>query len=163
MTRMTRTFARLALAVALAAGAGLATGTAALADAPSERAASVVDGKKKQKKPTIKVAKTDLGRILVTTKGNTLYVFDPDGTDTVAPKCVDACADAWPAYAPDRKPKVGKGLDQSLAGIGGGGQATYNSRLLYEFSGDAEPGDTAGQGVGGVWHVVGADGEPITS
>jgi predicted lipoprotein with Yx(FWY)xxD motif len=161
---MTRTFARVALSAVLATGVGLAVGAPAFASSSSEHAASAPEGKKKKtKKPTIKVAKTDLGKILVTTKGNTLYIYDPDGTDTVSPKCVDACADAWPAYAPSRKPKVGKGLDASLAGIGGGGQATYNSRLLYEFSGDTAAGDTNGQDVGGVWHVVGADGEPITS
>jgi len=160
---MTRTLARVALSAVLTTGVGLAVGAPASASSSSEQAVSAPEGKKKKaKKPTIKVAKTDLGKILVTTKGNTLYVFDPDGTDTVSPKCVDACADAWPAYAPSRKPKV-KGLDKSLAGVGGGGQATYNSRLLYEFSGDTAAGDTNGQDVGGVWHVVGADGEPITS
>ena len=160
---MTRTFARVALCAVLATGVGLAVGASASASSSSEHAFSAPEGTKKAKKPTIKVAKTDLGKILVTTKGNTLYVFDPDGTDTVAAKCIDACADAWPAYAPNRKPGVGKGLQASLAGIGGGGQATYNSRLLYEFSGDTAAGDTNGQDVGGVWHVVGADGEPITS
>jgi len=159
---MTRTFTRVALSAVLATGVGLALVGPASASSSSDAATSVVDGKK-AKKPTIKIANTDLGKILVTTKGNTLYIFDPDGTDTVASKCIDACADAWPAYAPTGKPKVGKGLDKSLAGIGGGGQATYNSRLLYQFSGDTAAGDTNGQGVGGVWHVVGADGEPITS
>jgi predicted lipoprotein with Yx(FWY)xxD motif len=158
---MTRSFARVALSALFAAGVGLAVGAPAFASAPSEHAASATAAKKK--KPTIKVVKTDLGKILVTTKGNTLYAFDPDGTDTVSPKCIDACADAWPAYAPSKKPKVGKGLKQSLAGIGGGGQAVYNSHLLYEFSGDTAAGETNGQGVGGVWHVVGANGEPITS
>jgi predicted lipoprotein with Yx(FWY)xxD motif len=140
-------------------GVGLAIEAPATAAAKDDAVATAPA--KKKKKPTVKVAKTDLGKILVTTKGETLYVFDPDGTDTVASKCVDSCADAWPAYTSSKKPKAGKGLDQSLIGIGGGGQVVYDSHFLYRFSGDTEPGDTTGQGVGGIWHVVGADGQPI--
>ncbi len=157
---MTRPFARVALSALLATGVGLVVGAPALASAPAEHAATAPA---KKKKPTVKVAKTDLGKVLVTTKGNTLYAFDPDGTDTDASKCVDACADVWPAYTAKKKPKAGKGLDQSLIATGDGGQVAYNSHLLYEFSGDTEAGQTNGQGVGGVWHAVDADGEPITS
>ena len=32
---------------------------------------------------------------------------------------------------------------------------------LYYFSGDAAAGDTNGQGVGGIWYVVGPDGSAI--
>ena len=32
---------------------------------------------------------------------------------------------------------------------------------LYRFAGDAAPGDINGQGSGGVWFVVGADGKLI--
>ena len=156
---MTRPFARVALSALLTMGVGLAIEAPAFAAAKGDAVASVPAQKKK--KPTVKLAKTDLGKVLVTTKGETLYVFDPDGTDTVAPKCVDSCADAWPAYMSSKKPKAGKGLDQSLIGIGGGGQVVYNSHFLYRFSGDTAAGDTTGQGVGGIWHVVGADGEPI--
>jgi predicted lipoprotein with Yx(FWY)xxD motif len=158
---MTRSFARVALAALLATGVGVAVAAPAVASSSRDQATSAPDAKKK--KPTLKVASSELGDIIVTTKGRALYIFEPDGTETVSPKCVDACADAWPAYAPNRKPKVGKGLDPSLAGVGGGGQATYNSRFLYEFSGDTAAGQTSGQGVGGVWYLLGADGEPITS
>jgi Secreted repeat of unknown function len=33
-------------------------------------------------------------------------------------------------------------------------QATYNGYPLYLYVGDNGPGDTAGNGVGGVWHVI---------
>ena len=117
----------------------------------------------KKKVFTVKIAKTPLGKILVDSKGRTLYAFGPDGTDTVAPHCVDACADAWPALTSKKKPTVGKGLKLKLVGIGGGGQVAYNSHLLYRFSGDSAAGDTNGQGIGNVWYVVGANGEPITT
>jgi predicted lipoprotein with Yx(FWY)xxD motif len=118
--------------------------------------------KKKKKVVVVKVASTPLGDILVNAKGFTLYAFDPDGTDTAASQCTDACADVWPALIGKKKQKVGKGLDQSLFGIGGGGQVAYNDHLLYLFANDTAAGQTNGQGVGGVWHVVGTDGNPIT-
>jgi predicted lipoprotein with Yx(FWY)xxD motif len=39
--------------------------------------------------------------------------------------------------------------------------ATVNGQPLYTYSGDAGPGETKGQGVGGSWWVVGLDGQPI--
>jgi predicted lipoprotein with Yx(FWY)xxD motif len=152
--------AGIALAALVAMSGGLALETAAVATVSDKDAAAAPA--KKPKKPTVKVATTPLGDILVTTKGRTLYAFDPDGTETVSPKCIDACAAAWPAYVAPKKVKAGKGLDQSLIGIGGGGQVVYNDHFLYQFASDTAAGDTNGQGIGGVWHVVGADGNPIT-
>jgi predicted lipoprotein with Yx(FWY)xxD motif len=34
-----------------------------------------------------------------------------------------------------------------------GNQAGYNGHPLYTYSGDTGPGQTTGEGVGGVWHV----------
>jgi predicted lipoprotein with Yx(FWY)xxD motif len=139
------------------------TATLALSGSLLAGSAAAQDGKPKKKKPVaVKLATTPLGKILVTTKGFTLYSFDPDGTDTAASKCVDACADVWPAYVKTKKTKgVGKGLDKSLLGVGGGGQVVYNDHLLYRFSGDAAAAETNGNGVGGVWHAVDADGNPL--
>ena len=44
--------------------------------------------------------------------------------------------------------------------------ATYNGRLLYEYSGDSSPGDANGQGIksfGGTWYVLDDSGNPVTS
>jgi len=35
-----------------------------------------------------------------------------------------------------------------------GNQVEYNGHPLYTYSGDTGPGQTTGEGVGGVWHVV---------
>ena len=52
----------------------------------------------------------------------------------------------------------GDGVDESLLGTvdhpDAGTQVTYNGWPLYFFSGDSAPGDTNGQGQGGVWYVV---------
>ena len=44
---------------------------------------------------------------------------------------------------------------------GGGTMLKAGKWPLYRFAGDAAPGDTNGQGSGGVWFVVGADGKLI--
>ncbi|MBV9358923.1 MAG: hypothetical protein JO023_25735 [Chloroflexi bacterium] len=35
-------------------------------------------------------------------------------------------------------------------------QLTYQNQPLYHFAGDSQPGDTNGQGSGGVWFVLDA-------
>ena len=86
--------------------------------------------------------------------GFSLYVFDNDlavpGTST----CNGGCATSWPPVL------VTDGGASGVAGLGsilrndGSVQATYNGRPLYFYSGDTSPGDTNGQGLGGVWWTV---------
>ena len=38
---------------------------------------------------------------------------------------------------------------------------TYDDQPLYTYAPDEAPGDTNGQGVGGIWWVFAPDGEPI--
>jgi predicted lipoprotein with Yx(FWY)xxD motif len=35
-----------------------------------------------------------------------------------------------------------------------GNQVEYNGHPLYTYAGDTGPGQTTGEGAGGVWHVV---------
>jgi predicted lipoprotein with Yx(FWY)xxD motif len=155
----TRAPFRVLLAALLATGVGLAAELApAGASARDDRAATA--SAKKKKKPVVKLAETDLGRILVSRNGRTLYALDPDGTDTSVSNCTASCADLWPPLKA-KKAVAGKGLDKSLLTIGVEGQVAYNDHLLYAYASDSAPGDTNGQGVGGVWHVLDADGEPI--
>jgi predicted lipoprotein with Yx(FWY)xxD motif len=156
-------FARLLLATLLTTSLGLATAaTPALATGPSRHHGSE-PAKKRKKKPTVKVATTSLGAILVAGNGKTLYAFDPDGTDTSTSHCTGGCAGIWPALSTSNgKVVAGKGLDASKLTVGAANQVAYNGHLLYFYAPDAAPGDTGGQGIGGVWHVVGNDGSPIT-
>ncbi|MEQ1874750.1 MAG: hypothetical protein ABL953_13630 [Ilumatobacteraceae bacterium] len=105
-----------------------------------------------------------IGEILTDEAGNTLYLFTPDPENTVT--CIDGCADAWPGFLAGDSLFVGANLDAALfgtaTGADGAPQITYNGHPLYYFAGDAAPGDTNGQGSGGVWYVVGADGNAIT-
>ena len=146
-----------AAAVALAA---LALGTfgataAAAPDATNARSA------------TVKVAHRDLGKILVDSRGRTLYVLSADSAGKS--KCFGACAQNWPPLRASRKPTVGTGLKASKVGTirrrDGKPQVTYNRHPLYRFVGDAKPGQTNGQGIvafGGRWSAVSPAGRPVS-
>ena len=112
--------------------------------------------------PAVEVAESDLGQILAS-DGRTLYLFMPD--DAGAPSCYDDCAATWPPLLADGDVAVGEGLDGALFATvprdDGGDQVTVDGWPLYFFASDAAPGDHNGQGVGGVWFVVGPDGAPI--
>jgi predicted lipoprotein with Yx(FWY)xxD motif len=110
---------------------------------------------------TVATADSDLGTILVDGDGRALYLFVPDAQG--ASTCAEGCVDTWPPLAGPASP--GSGADESLIGTSdrpdGSAQATYNGWPLYYFAGDAAPGDTNGQGVGGVWNLVDAEGSAI--
>ena len=112
----------------------------------------------------VKVADTDLGSVLVGADGKTVYVFDNDSGSTSS--CEGGCASTWPPVATTGDPTAGDGVDASKLGTtdrsDGTKQVTYDGHPLYNFNGDAAAGDTNGQGVGGIWWVIGADGQKIT-
>jgi predicted lipoprotein with Yx(FWY)xxD motif len=121
----------------------------------------------KAKAATVRVAKTSLGKILVNSKGRTLYLFQADSGTTSA--CTAACAAAWPPLT-SATPKVGKGAKASLASTAtrseGKPQVIYNGHPLYTYSGDKKAGNTNGQGVntfGGLWYVLSPTGSQVTS
>lgn len=86
--------------------------------------------------------------------GFTLYVFDNDLAAPGTSTCNGGCAATWPPLL------VADGVATGVADLGtiarsdGSMQATHDGRPLYFFSGDSAPGDTNGDGLGGVWHVV---------
>ena len=112
----------------------------------------------------VKVADTDLGSVLVSADGKTLYVFDNDQGSTSS--CEGGCASTWPPLATDGDPTAGDGVDASLLGTtdrsDGTKQVTYDGHPLYNYNADTAAGDTNGQGVGGIWWVIGGDGQKIT-
>jgi len=98
---------------------------------------------------------TALGNFLVDDKGMTLYTFKNDtaGTST----CNGNCATIWPPLTAQAAPTGGTGVTGTFGLItrsDGTQQVTYNNMPLYYFSGDKAPGDTNGQGVGGLWQVA---------
>jgi predicted lipoprotein with Yx(FWY)xxD motif len=114
----------------------------------------------------VDLAKSPLGRILVDSKGITLYDFPPDkGTTSV---CYGACAALWPPLISKGKPVAGPGVRASLLGTtkrkDGKLEVTYSGHPLYYFVSDRRPGQTTGQGLnqfGGPWWVLSAAGKEI--
>jgi predicted lipoprotein with Yx(FWY)xxD motif len=115
---------------------------------------------------TVAVANSKVGRILVDSKGITLYDFVADkGTTSV---CYGACAALWPPLFTKGKPIAGKGVRASLLGTtkrkDGKLEVTYNGHPLYYFVTDRKPGQTTGQGVnqfGAPWWVLSPAGKEI--
>ena len=113
---------------------------------------------------TLNVTANPLGTIVTATEGRTAYAFLKD-VGQPQPTCNDDCAKNWPPVTAAAAPSVGSGLDNARLGTvdraDGSKQVTYNGMPLYLFSGDAKAGDVNGQGVGQVWFVVDALGNPI--
>ena len=116
--------------------------------------------------PTVNVRSTSLGKILVDSKGRTLYLFEKD----TGPKstCSGACASAWPPFRTSGKPKAGSGVTTSLLGTtarsDGNDEVTYNGHPLYYYAGDQKPGDTNGQNLdqfGAEWYVLSPAGTKV--
>ena len=115
---------------------------------------------------TVAVAKTKIGRILVDSKGITLYDFVTDKGGVSG--CYGACAALWPPLITKGKPHAGPGVRASLLGTtkrkDGKLEVTYNRHPLYYFVTDRKPGQTTGQGVnqfGGPWWVLSPAGKEI--
>jgi predicted lipoprotein with Yx(FWY)xxD motif len=117
---------------------------------------------------TVGVANVGLGKILVNSKGRTLYLFKHDSSTTST--CFGACAVNWPPLRASGKPTLASGANASLVGTtkrsDGKPQVTYNGHPLYLFSGDNKAGDTNGEGVsafGSLWYAVSPAGKQIAS
>jgi predicted lipoprotein with Yx(FWY)xxD motif len=114
-------------------------------------------------KPTVQIAESALGPILVDEDGFTLYLLDTDTATTIS--CTGECATTWPPLTVTSAPVAGPGVDSSLLstlGTSARKHVTYAGHPLYRFSGDQAAGQTNGFGVGGIWWVLAADGTKIT-
>jgi len=98
------------------------------------------------------IKSTDIGgkEVLTDAKGMSLYTYDKDtaGTST----CVDKCAANWPPAMADAS-ATAEG-DFTLVDGAAGKIWAYKGKPLYTWAKDAKPGDTTGDGVGGVWHLA---------
>ena len=115
---------------------------------------------------TVSTAKTSLGRILVDSRGQTLYLFGKDKKGKSA--CSGQCAVNWPPLITNGKPRVTNGARASLVGTtkraDGRMQVTYNHHPLYTFVKDTKKGQTNGEGIqafGGTWYDVSPGGSKI--
>ena len=93
--------------------------------------------------------------ILTNAQGSTLYYRTSDAPPSIV--CSGGCAGTWPPLVVS-----GSGAPTSATSLSGklttiadanGNQVEYNGHPLYTYSGDQGPGQTNGEGVGGIWHV----------
>jgi predicted lipoprotein with Yx(FWY)xxD motif len=118
------------------------------------------------KATVVSTASTSLGRVLVNSRGHTLYMFGADKNDRSA--CSGQCATFWPPLIASGKTQAAAGVKASLLGTtkrtDGRMQVTYKRHPLYTFAKDTKKGQTNGEGLnafGGVWHAVSPTGAAI--
>ena len=114
----------------------------------------------------VTTAQTGLGRILVNSRGHTLYLFGKDKNGKSA--CSGSCATAWPPLIATAKPRAGAAVKASRLGTtkraAGRLQVTYNRHPLYTFVKDTKKGQTNGEGLnafGATWDALSAAGAKV--
>lgn len=105
-----------------------------------------------------------LGRILVDSKGFTLYDFHKDKGTVSA--CYGACASVWPPLNTEGAPQAGEGAMASKLGTtkrkDGTVQVTYAGHPLYTYTADTKPGEVNGNdfsSYGAQWYALLPSGE----
>ncbi|MGE0600375.1 MAG: hypothetical protein AB7J35_14585 [Dehalococcoidia bacterium] len=137
------------VAVVVLAGVGLGSSLTAVA----------------QSAPTVKSGQTSLGQVLTGPDGRTLYMFTKDGAGVS--NCTGACLQNWPplTVAAGQTPSVATGLSLTLGTLvrsdTGATQVTLAGIPLYYWAADQAPGQTGGQGVGGVWFALDTSGAAV--
>jgi predicted lipoprotein with Yx(FWY)xxD motif len=111
----------------------------------------------------VRVARTRLGRILVDSRGHTLYLFRQDRKGTSA--CGVRCARVWAPVIVTGRPRSGMGILRRKLGTtrraDGRLQLVYNGHPLYALTADTRPGQISGQGFLGAWYVVSPAGHQV--
>ena len=99
------------------------------------------------------VKSTDIGGKMVLTDANgmTLYIFDKDEPGVT--NCYDQCAVNWPPLIADAS-ATPEGEFTLVDRTDGSKMWAYKGWPLYYWKDDVNPGDTTGDGVGGVWHLA---------
>jgi predicted lipoprotein with Yx(FWY)xxD motif len=144
-----------ATAVLVAACGG--GGTTAAAPATPAPATSAAASSGSASAVTLKTDNGSAGIWLTDQTGRTLYLYTVDKGTTSA--CYGACATTWPPLTSTGNVAVAG--DASATEIGsttrtdGSKQVTYGGHPLYYFAGDSAPGQTKGQGLMGVWFLIG--------
>jgi predicted lipoprotein with Yx(FWY)xxD motif len=116
--------------------------------------------------PIVSTASTSLGRILVNSRGRTLYLFAKDTNGKS--HCTGMCATFWPPLIASGKPRAASSVKASLLGTtkraDGRLQVTYKRHPLYTFQKDTKKGQTNGEELnafGAHWYAVSPTGARV--
>jgi predicted lipoprotein with Yx(FWY)xxD motif len=116
----------------------------------------------------IQLRQTSVGKILVNSRGYTVYAYSRDSNGKDACQNVSHCLTVWPPVTTSGTPIAGPGVRQGLLGTiklkNGAKQVTYAGRPLYTYLGDTGPGQTFYVNryqLGGYWPAVNATGNEV--
>ena len=157
MTRLRLLVVPVVAAIALA-GCGSSSKTKTTSSGtPSTVASSSTSAAAAGGSATVNTVTTKLGTVLVDAQGRTLYHLAPETTSHIV--CTGGCTSTWPPLLVEgtAKPTAGTGVTAKLTVVmrpDGKDQVAADGLLLYTYSGDHAAGDTNGEGVAGVWHVI---------
>jgi predicted lipoprotein with Yx(FWY)xxD motif len=100
-----------------------------------------------------------LGRLIVDSRGHTLYDFHKDKGTTSS--CYGQCAAVWPPLTTEGEPQAGNGAEAAKLGTterkDGSTQVTYAGKPLYAYSADKSPGEATGNDIdsfGAEWYAL---------
>ena len=153
---------KICIGVALVVAALTTTGLAGCSSSDDGPDIETTTTAKAAAKSTIGVGDTPAGKVLVNSSGQTMYLYEPDGTG--APTCTDSCAGALPPVFAEDGAVAGDGVAAVISTVkdaDGKQQVTVNGRPAYLFAADAASGESKGQGQGGVWFVFDAKGDKV--
>ncbi|WP_134727014.1 COG4315 family predicted lipoprotein [Paracoccus luteus] len=94
---------------------------------------------------------TPSGQVYADARGMALYVFDKD--EPGKSNCDGDCAAKWPPLVAPAG-STATGAFAPITRSDGTMQWAMDGRPLYLWVKDTAPGQTTGDGVGGVWHVA---------
>ncbi|MEA2469981.1 MAG: hypothetical protein QOE38_980 [Thermoleophilaceae bacterium] len=153
-------------ALAVVGGADIANAGTTHPSSTGERPVIAAPMTRSRPRATVRVRRTGLGKILVDSRGRTLYLFKKDTGGKS--RCSGSCAVAWPPLLVTGRPTASSGVKGSKLGTtrrsDGKTQVVYNRHPLYRFVGDKKPANTNGQGLtafGARWFVVSPAGKQI--
>ncbi|HWB66333.1 MAG TPA: hypothetical protein VG708_05860 [Mycobacteriales bacterium] len=124
-------------------------------------------GLKHHAKPTVQIAHTAVGPLLVNQSDRTIYMFvrDKRNKDKCRKIQHGRCEKKWPAVTTTGKPVAGPGVKKSLLGTipyqGKLREVTYKGYPLHTYTGDTGKRDVLNIGIrefGGPWYALNAHG-----
>ena len=151
------------------AGAALALSTTSAPATAGQPGPRSTDHDAARSAVVVKAAKDgELGTVVVTTAGFTLYRYTLDRAGKVACTPSNGCTRYWPplVLAPGMTTPLGAG---HLSGLGtvrdpdGRLQVTFKGHPLYRYVGDTGPGGARGEGIDRSWYAVTTSVSRLTS
>lgn len=118
----------------------------------------------------LQLRQTKIGKILVNSRGFTVYAFTKDGRNKDNCVNITGCKGLWPLVKTSGTPLAGPGVKASLIGTirlpHGVVQVTYAGHPLYTYALDSGPGQTFYINVsqfGGRWPALNASGQELNA